>query len=215
MENKEEVKLNIYQKLQKSRVELQQRKIKKTGSNKYANYDYFELGDFLPGINEICNNNGLTPIFHFEPQLATLTVIDCDNIENKIEFTTPIEIATLKGCSNIQNIGGTQSYARRYLYMMAFEIAESDIVDGGEIDQDAEQGKRKIDKASVFVINKLLEETNSDKEKFLNYMGVKKVEDITNDCLGACMRDLNKKKEKIEKAKKEADKKNEFPADLL
>ena len=200
------VKLNIYQKLQKSRVELQQKKLKKTGVNKYSNYTYFDLGDFLPAINEICNGNGLTPIFQFTATLSTLTIIDSDNVENKVEFSTPIEIASLKGCSNIQNIGGTQSYARRYLYMMAFEVAEADMIDGGvEIDQDAENAKKKIDKSSVFVIKKLLEETNSDQEKFLNYMSVKKVEDITNDCLGACMRDLNKKKESIEKAKKSED----------
>jgi len=208
-EKTEQPKLNIYQKLQKSRVELQQKKLKKTGVNKYSNYTYFDLGDFLPAINEICNNNGLTPIFQFTSTLSTLTIIDSDNVENKVEFSTPIEIASLKGCSNIQNIGGTQSYARRYLYMMAFEVAEADMIDGGvEIDQDAENAKKKIDKSSVFVIKKLLEETNSDQEKFLNYMSVKKVEDITNDCLGACMRDLNKKKESITKTKESE---NGFP----
>lgn len=217
-ENKEQPNLNIYQKLQKSRVELQQKKLKKTGVNKYSNYTYFDLGDFLPAINEICNNNGLTPIFQFTSTLSTLTIIDADNIENKVEFSTPIEIASLKGCSNIQNIGGTQSYARRYLYMMAFEVAEADMIDGGgaEIDQDAENAKKKIDKSSVFVIKKLIEETGTEQEKFLNWVGAKRVEDITNDCLGTCMRELNKKKEgiekeNIEKAKKAADKKNDFP----
>lgn len=211
----EQPKLNIYQKLQKSRVELQQKKLKKTGVNKYSNYTYFDLGDFLPAINEICNSNGLTPIFQFTSTLSTLTIIDADNVESKVEFSTPIEIASLKGCSNIQNIGGTQSYARRYLYMMAFEVAEADMIDGGvEIDQDAENAKKKIDKSSVFVIKKLIEETNTDQEKFLNWIGSKRVEDITNDCLGTCMRELNKKKGSIEKAKEAAEKKNEFPEEL-
>ena len=43
----EQKQLNIYQKLQKSRVDLQNKKLKKTGINKYSNYDYFELGDLL------------------------------------------------------------------------------------------------------------------------------------------------------------------------
>ena len=76
----EQKQLNIYQKLQKSRVELQNKKLKKTGMNKYSNYDYFELGDFLPGINEICEKNGLATIFHFTSELATLKIIDVDNI---------------------------------------------------------------------------------------------------------------------------------------
>ena len=92
--------LNIYQKIQKSRVDLQNKKLKKTGVNKYSNYDYFELGDFLPAINEICNNNGLATIFQFTKELATLDVIDVDNPENKLQFSTPVEIALLKGCSN-------------------------------------------------------------------------------------------------------------------
>ena len=205
-EKKEEAvqtkKLNIYQKIQKSRVDLQNKKLKKTGVNKYSNYDYFELGDFLPAINEICNNNGLATIFQFT--------------EDKLQFSTPVEIALLKGCSSIQNIGGTQSYCRRYLYIMAFEIAEADIIDSGngEIDQDAEQAKKNIDKASVFVIKKLIEETNTDKEKFLSWIGAKRVEDITNDCLGTCMRELNKKKESIQKAAEKSKKENELPEEL-
>ena len=63
----EEIKIiNIYQKLQKSRVELQAKNLKKSGKNSYSNYEYFELGDFLPGVNEVCNNNGLATIFHFK-----------------------------------------------------------------------------------------------------------------------------------------------------
>lgn len=219
-EKKEEAvqtkKLNIYQKIQKSRVDLQNKKLKKTGVNKYSNYDYFELGDFLPAINEICNNNGLATIFQFTKELATLDVIDVDNPEDKLQFSTPVEIALLKGCSSIQNIGGTQSYCRRYLYIMAFEIAEADIIDSGngEIDQDAEQAKKNIDKASVFVIKKLIEETNTDKEKFLSWIGAKRVEDITNDCLGTCMRELNKKKESIQKATEKSKKENELPEEL-
>lgn len=198
----EENKFNIYQKLQKSRVELQNKKIKKTGVNKYSNYQYFELGDFLPGINEICEKNGLATIFNFTSELATLTIIDVDNIESKLEFTTPVEIANLKGCSAIQNIGGTQSFARRYLYIMAFEIAESDIVDGGEIDTDKEQGKQYIDKAAVFVINKLIEDTKTDVSKFLGWCQIDKVEHIPNSMLASCMKELKDKKAKLEKDQK-------------
>ena len=214
MAEKIEVKLNIYQKLQKSRVDLQKKELKKTGFNKYSNYTYFELGDFLPSINEICNENGLATIFEFESTLAKLTVIDVDNIESKLEFSTPIEIAILKGCSNIQNIGGTQSYARRYLYIMAFEIAESDTIDGGEVDADAEQGRQKINKAAIFTIKALLDETGSNEKKFLEWCGVPKIEDITNAALGTCLNKLNKIKTQLEKDKKEAEKNKQIPKEL-
>lgn len=206
----EEVKkLNIFQKLQKARVELQKRDIKKTGYNKYSNYYYFELSDFLLPINEICNQVGLYSEFQYTNTEATLTIYDTDNTEHFRVWTTPVEVAILKGCSTIQNIGGTQSFARRYLYMMAFEIAESDAIDNGSVDQDAELGKQKINKASVLTINGLIDETKTDKKKFLEWAGVEKVEDITNNALGTCINMLNKKKkdlaEALERKKKEAE----------
>lgn len=207
----EEVKkLNIFQKLQKARVELQKRDIKKTGYNKYSNYYYFELSDFLLPINEICNQVGLYSEFQYTNTEATLTIYDTDNTEHFRVWTTPVEVAILKGCSTIQNIGGTQSFARRYLYMMAFEIAESDAIDNGSVDQDAELGKQKINKSSVLTINGLIDETKTDKKKFLEWAGVEKVEDITNNALGTCINMLNKKKKDLNEAIERKRKEQEF-----
>ena len=47
-----EKQLNLYQKLQKVRVELQNSKLKKSGKNTFSKYEYFELGDFLPKVKE-------------------------------------------------------------------------------------------------------------------------------------------------------------------
>ena len=196
-------KFNIYQKIQKARVDLQNKDLKKTGYNKYSNYKYFELGDFLPHINDICNEIGLYTEFSYEEKLATLTIYNTENLEEKRIWTTPVEVATLKGCSTIQNIGGTQSFARRYLYMMAFEIAETDVIDGGAIDEDAELGKQKIGKAHVLTINSLIQETETDKKEFLAWAGVNKVEDITNEAVGTCLTMLNKKKTLKEKREQE------------
>lgn len=196
-------KLNIYQKIQKARVDLQNKDLKKKGYNKYSNYKYFELGDFLPYVNEICQEIGLYCEFQFNEKEATLTLYDSENEEKKRVWSTPVEIATLKGCSAIQNIGGTQKFARRYLYMMAFEIAETDVIDGGAVDEDAELGKQKIGQAHVLTINSLIQETETDKKEFLAWAGVNKVEDITNEAVGTCLTMLNKKKTLKEKREKE------------
>lgn len=206
----EEKKLNIFQKIQKARVELQKRDIKKTGFNKFSNYKYFELGDFLPHINEICLNVGLYTEFRYTPEIAILYVIDSDNPEDKRQWDTPVKIPTLKGCSEIQAIGGSQTFARRYLYNMAFEIAENDVIDSGTVDEDAEEGKRKINKASVLTINKLLDETGTDKNKFLSWVGVKKVDDITNEALSTCLKMLDKKKKDIDLKKLQEEQQKEL-----
>lgn len=191
-EPKAELK-NIYAKLQKSRVELQKKEMKKSGENKFSHYNYFELGDFLPEINEICERNGLATIFEFTEEKAYLNIINIENIEENLTFSTPIKISELKGCSFMQSIGGTQTYARRYLYIMAFEIAENDTIDSTEVDQDAIDRKKKINKPSVMTINKLIAESETDIKKFLGWAEVKKVEDITNEMLGTCLKMLEKK----------------------
>jgi len=118
----------VYAKLQKARIKLQQSAIKKSGHNKFAGYQYFELGDFLPTINEIFNELGLCSVISFDKELATLRVIDTDN-GGSITFTSPMADAHLKGCHPIQNMGATQTYSRRYLYVSALEIVEHDALD--------------------------------------------------------------------------------------
>lgn len=195
----EEKSMNIYQKLQKCRVELQKSSVKKTGKNKFSNYDYFELGDFLPKINELMDKYGLTAIFNYTAEKATLTIINTEKIEETILFTTDVAIAQLKGCYEIQNIGATQTYARRYLYVMAFEIAEHDALEDTEPDEELAYKSKKIDPVKVETINSMLNKTNSDKKIFLEYYKVKRVEDITNGSFDKIMKTLEEKLNKIEK----------------
>jgi hypothetical protein len=118
----------VYAKLQKARMMLQAAPIKKSGHNKFAGYQYFELGDFLPTINEIFNELGLCSVISFDKELATLRIIDTDN-GGSITFTSPMADAHLKGCHPIQNLGAVETYSRRYLYVTALEIVEHDALD--------------------------------------------------------------------------------------
>ena len=118
----------VYAKLQKARMKLQAAPIKKSGHNKFAGYQYFELGDFLPTINEIFNELGLCSVISFDKELATLRIIDTDN-GGAIAFTSPMADANLKGCHPIQNLGAVETYSRRYLYVTALEIVEHDALD--------------------------------------------------------------------------------------
>lgn len=198
----EDKKINIFSRLQRCRVELQSKNLKQTGKNTYSNYTYYELGDFLPSANEIAEKNGLCPIFAFNKEIATLTIFNVDNPEEKIIFSTPIDIPNLKGCSVIQNIGGAQTFARRYLYIMAFEVSEADTVNNG-VDPNEELKKQKINNVKRIVINNLIETTNTDLEKYLRVVGFKSVEEITEEAFPECVKLLNKKKEQIEREEAE------------
>lgn len=129
---------NVYQKLQQARVDLQKLNIKKSGENKYSGFKYFELKDFVPPLNEILLDNGLTSNFSIVENQANLFIIDFEKPDEKILFTSPIADAPLKGCTPIQSIGAVHTYMKRYLYMNAFEITEDDILDkeAGNITKD-------------------------------------------------------------------------------
>lgn len=139
----EEQKLNLFQKLQKARVELQEMNLKKSGHNKFAGFTYYTLEDFLPAINIICNNVGLFTAISFDKEYATLKIYDTDDIEKFIEYKSPMKEIEQKGCNAIQNLGSVQSYQRRYLYLSAFEIVENDFSDAVLGKDDNKQVKHK------------------------------------------------------------------------
>lgn len=121
--------MNIYEKLQSARVELQNCNIKKSGKNTHSNYTYHELGDFLPKINELCQKYNLFTCVHFDHDMAYLTITDAEKPQDVVKFTSPMAEAKLPACHPIQNMGAVQTYQRRYLYMAAFEIVEHDALD--------------------------------------------------------------------------------------
>ena len=149
-------KINIYQKLQKARVTLQEMNLKKSGKNKYAGFTYYELGDFLPAINEICNKIGLCPIINFDNQYATMKIYDCDNADIYIEFTSPMKEIEQKGCNPIQSLGGVETYSRRYLYLTAFEIVENDFYDGISGSETKEKNNN-VSRETLIKINKSID----------------------------------------------------------
>lgn len=121
--------MNIYEKLQEARVELQGMNLKKSGKNSFAQYDYYELADFMPHINRIMLEKKLTGFCSFTEDLASLTLVNSEKPEERIVFTSPMSKANLKGCHEVQNLGAVETYQRRYLYTTAFEIVEADLLD--------------------------------------------------------------------------------------
>jgi hypothetical protein len=120
--------MSVYKKLQQARLALQNTKLSKSGKNKFAGYEYFELGDFLPQIQKICAEVGLCGAVSFNNEMAYLTIHDTDG-EGYVTFTSPMSSAALKGCHDVQNLGAVQTYLRRYLWTNAFEIVEHDALD--------------------------------------------------------------------------------------
>ena len=121
--------MNLYEKLADARVKFQEKNIKKSGYNKFSNYYYYELNDILPAVNYICKELKLLTQFIVYEGIATLSVIDTEQEDSFIEFSLPYAGCQLKSMHEVQNLGASQTYLKRYLYQNAFEIAENDSVD--------------------------------------------------------------------------------------
>ena len=122
--------MNIYEKLLQVRLELSTANIKKGGKNEFAKYEYLELNDFLPALIKSCASAKICPLFSFG-ETAKLTIVDAEKPEDFIEFSSPIAELQMKGTNALQIIGGVQTYLRRYLFIMAFDIATPDVFDAG------------------------------------------------------------------------------------
>lgn len=118
----------VHKKLMQARIALQNAPLKKSGHNKFAGYSYFELGDFIPTINQIFNEIGLCGVVSYDTEIASLTITDVDD-GTSLVITSPMAEANLKGCHPIQNLGAVETYTRRYLWVTAMEIVEHDALD--------------------------------------------------------------------------------------
>ena len=118
---------NIYEKMQKVRVELQKMNLKKTGKNQ--TFKYYELADFLPHAMELFEANKLFSNVSFGSDLATLVIVNTEKPDEKEVWTSTIAGASERLGAPIQQLGAMQTYLRRYLYINALEIVESDALD--------------------------------------------------------------------------------------
>lgn len=136
--------MNIYGKLQKVRADIVRAGMKKSGKNTFSGYTYFELEDFIPDAMLKFEEVGLCPIVSFPSKdEATLTIYDV-NEGSSIQFCAPMGGASLKGCHEAQNIGAAESYARRYLYIAALELTESDALENTRYEEPDGNPKPKL-----------------------------------------------------------------------
>lgn len=120
--------------LQNVRVAVQKRASKKSGKG-IQNSAFYQQKDFLPVANEEFQKEKLTPIFNIKGayvgekyiEEAYLTIYDATGKEDPIVFESPT--ASVNISNPIQALGGKHSYMKRYLYLNALELAESDIVE--------------------------------------------------------------------------------------
>lgn len=138
----------VYKKLQDARVKLQAMSLKKSGHNKFADFKYFELADFLPSVNTIFAELGLCSVFSINGDEAVLRIVDFET-GGSIHFRSPtaeaVSRVTIESGKSpaIQALGSQHTYLRRYLMLNALEITEHDAVDA-TIGKDAPKASKAV-----------------------------------------------------------------------
>ena len=169
-------KKNIYQKLMNVRTNFHKLELKKSGHNKFANFKYFELGDFLVPATKLLNEEGLCPIVTFDNEVAKMVPVTTDNPSETIEFTSPMRDFELKGANSMQSLGGCETYHTRYLYIQLLNIVESDSFDAVS-GKDEHISENQVKRLYVIAKGKDFNEIS----KILNENKFKKFADITKD----------------------------------
>lgn len=171
------VEKNIYQKLANIRVALQDSKLKKSGKNGFANFEYFTLDDFLPTLNNLMDKYQVFSNFSINGDVASLTFINSEKPQEQVTFTSPVAEAEIKGSTPIQCLGGVHTYLKRYLYLNAFEIVEGDVLDA-LVGTEKLVDKKPAPKKNSYTQKDIQEEIK--KEDATKKVG-KSVEEITNN----------------------------------
>jgi hypothetical protein len=124
--------MNIYEKLNELRDVIIEAGIKKTGKNKHAGFEYYELGDFMPHVIKYSKARQMIGIVDFSDEKPKLLIINTEKPEERIVFSSDKAEANIPGTQEIQKMGGAQTYQRRYLWIQALELTENDSVDSSE-----------------------------------------------------------------------------------
>ena len=129
--------LNVMQKLAKARLMFLNQGVSKSGKNIKMEFKYYELDDIVPTALRIFARVGLLGVDNIVAPEASMSIYNVDEPkEEPVVFTMPYKendhIVSKEGknvTNNLQLVGMSVTYIRRYLYMLALDITEPDSVD--------------------------------------------------------------------------------------
>lgn len=105
--------------------------ITKSGRNNYQKYDYLEVKDIFPTVREVCKKYNLKTSIKPDLKEERFVLRITDRDDNSYEdFYVPLFLNKSGDVGKqYRDYGSSQTYAQRYLYIQAFEIAVPDEID--------------------------------------------------------------------------------------
>jgi len=135
---------NVYQKIAEARTKIS---VKKNGHNSHGNYKYYQLNDIYTEARKVFQELGLMTVFNMHKEkeqveltykyntyvnkekvvnfkdvstplyVCTLDVINTEKPDEKVTFSMEIPYSQQDGASFAQSLGGTSTYATKYLFL--------------------------------------------------------------------------------------------------
>ena len=165
------IEKNVYELLQEVRYELTKVEINKSGFNKHLNFNYFELKDFLPTATKLFAERNLTPVFNIEVDNNGIEYAYLEIIKGAEKIMFKVPTANAQNNNPIQGLGSKITYLRRYLYLIALDLVENDIVDAENPDEKKVKFASKVQVDKILTNGKLIGDT-------LKELGVKTKNDV-------------------------------------
>ena len=142
--------------IQQAKKWLNKQQIKKSGYNKSLKYSYYEFTDFIGYVQRACE------IFDLSTHFTTESIMTESVLRPKVKRNEADQMPTFVGIGVLEvkslhyhepritrvpysfqvvhtDTGNAFSYAKRYAYMIAFEISEADMVEATNTDDQKPQ----------------------------------------------------------------------------
>lgn len=154
---------NVYEKILQARTKFAKENIKKSGRNKFQNFDYYELNDIVPPALKICEELKLYTHVSITKENAIMNVIDLENDGGVAEFSIALpEFPISTNFNNaIQDVGKMETYLRRYLYLLFLDIVEPDLTDSANTEKINESEKPVANKKQFKPSNNVKKPSNN------------------------------------------------------
>jgi len=185
---------NLSAALAKAQAKLQN--AKNTADNPFYKSKYAPLGEVLDLVRPVLAENGLAVIQYPSSDDGKIISIHTMLVHESGEYIDfdPLSLTAEK--ITPQGAGAAITYGRRYSVSGIFNIASEDDDDGNSLEKPqngAKQPSKTINKSEVMVLEGLINKTETDKKKFLDYYKVDKPEQMTKEMYEHALAVLKKK----------------------
>ncbi len=199
--------MSVFESLNKIQTEL---KAPKNLRNTFGNYNYRNAEGICEAVKPYLKEEKC--ILYLDDEViqvsdriyvkATATIMKDNETISASAYAR--ESMTKKGMDDSQITGTASSYARKYALNGLFLLDDTKDTDSNEYHVEAKKKKEKYDKENptltepmIITIQKELERTGMTEERFLQNVGIEKLEDISGVTYASIMNRFKKTKDKL------------------